>query len=153
MKRWYMAVAGGVLTAAVVSGAAYASRFGGACERRHGLVPSIVGRMVSHDQMKAIFQADKDNLRTLHSQVRAAREQLESDLIAGKNTSGDVQALETARNNMLAERVKLAQQVMASLTPEQRTKVAEFRTKSRTLHEQQRELWKQYDGSQNTVTE
>ena len=75
------------------------------------------------------------------------KEQLENDLVAGKDTTADVQALQTARNNMLAERVKLAQQVVALLSPAQRTQVSQFMTQWRSLKQQEFQLFKQYSGN------
>jgi Spy/CpxP family protein refolding chaperone len=142
MKRQLaLSVAGGVLAVALVSGAAYAHGFGGG---HHGLIPPIVGHLVSHDQMRAIFEADKGNLKTLHSAERSANEQLENDLIAGKDTTADLQAVQTAQNNLMAERVKLAQQILATLTPQQRTQVSNFMTQWRALKQQQWQLFQQY---------
>lgn len=144
MKRLFgWSVAGGLLAAALLSGAAYAYGFGGG-GHHHSLVPPIVGSMVSHDQLRSIFEADKTNLHNLHSQARAAREQLETDLVAGKDTAADIQALQTAQNNLLTERVKLAQQVLANLSPAQRTQVSQFMTQWRSLKQQEWQLFKQY---------
>ncbi len=144
MKRWLgLTVAGGLLSVALSSGAAYAHGFG----HDHGmLMPPIIGSMVSHDQIRAIFEADRTNLHNLHAQTMAAREQLENDLVAGNDTTADLQALETAQNNLMAEKVKLAQQILATLTPEQRTKVSQFMTQWRALKAQQRQLIQQYSG-------
>jgi Spy/CpxP family protein refolding chaperone len=142
--RYGLSVAGAMLAAALVSGAAYAHGFG---HGGHGmLVPPIVGHMVSHDQMKTIFEANKTDLMNLHSQVRAARTQLENDLVAGNNTASDLQALQTAENNLLVERVKLAQQILATLTPAQRTQVSQFMTQWQSLRAQERQLFQQYSG-------
>ncbi|HKN00445.1 MAG TPA: hypothetical protein VJX23_08000 [Candidatus Binataceae bacterium] len=144
MKRKYgLSVAGGILAAALISGVAYAHGFG---HDHENLVPPIVGHMVSHDQMRTIFEAEKGNLQNLHSQVRAARQQLETDLIAGNNTGSDLQALQAAQNGMLAEKVKIAQEVLASLSPAQRTQVSQFVTQWRSLQAQQMQLFKQYGG-------
>ena len=147
MKRIYrFGMAGGILAAALISGAAYAHGYAG-FGHHHGLVPPIVGSMVSHDQMRTIFQANKGDLQNLHSQMRTARQQLENDLIAGKDTSADVQALQTAQNNMLAARVKIAQQVVATLSPEQRTQASQFMTQWRSLHDQEHQLFQKYGGA------
>ena len=142
--RLGLSVAGGVLAGALVSGAAYAHGFGGG---HHGLIPPIVGYLVSHDQMRAIFEADKSNLRSLHSAARSANEQLENDLIAGKDTTADLQAVQTAQNNLMAEKVKLAQQVLATLTSQQRTQVSNFMTQWRALKQQEWQLFQQYGGT------
>ena len=143
-RRFGLSVAGGVLAVVLVSGAAYAHGFGGG---HHGLIPPIVGHLVSHDQMRAIFEADKSNLKTLHSAARTAHEQLENDLIAGKDTTADLQALQTAQNNLMAEKVKLAQQILATLTDKQRTQVANFMTQWRALKQQQWQLFQQFGGA------
>jgi Spy/CpxP family protein refolding chaperone len=143
-RRFALSVAGGLLAVALVSGAAYAHGFGGG---HHGLVPPIVGHLVSHDQMRAIFEADKANLKSLHSAARAAHEQLENDLIASKDTTADLQAVQTAQNNLMAEKVKLAQQILATLTPQQRTQVSNFMTQWRALKQQQWQLFQQYGGA------
>src|SRR5215469_15870873 len=143
-RRFGLSVASGVLAVALVSGAAYAHGFG---EGHHGLIPPIVGHLISHDQMRAIFEADKSNLKTLHSAARTAHEQLENDLIAGKDTTADLQALQTAQNNLMAEKVKLAQQILATLTDKQRTQVANFMTQWRALKQQQWQLFQQFGGA------
>jgi hypothetical protein len=143
-RRFALSVAGGVLTVALVSGAAYAHGFGG---DHHGLIPPIVGHLVSHDQMRAIFEADKVNLKALHSAARSANEQLENDLIAGKDTTADLQAAQAAQNALLAEKVKLAQQVLATLSSQQRTQVSNFMTQWRALKQQQWQLLQQYGGA------
>jgi len=143
-RRLGLSVAGGVLAVALVSGAAYAHGFGGG---HHGLIPPIVGYLVSHDQMRAIFEADQSNLKALHSAARSANEQLENDLIAGKDTTADLQAVQTAQNNLMAERVKLAQQVLATLTSQQRTQVSNFMTQWRALKQQEWQLFQQYGGT------
>ena len=144
MKRLFgLSICGALLAGVVAVGTAHAHGFGG---DHHNLVPPIVGHMVSHDQLHAIFAAEKGNLETLHSQMKTAREQLENDLVAGKDTTADVQTVQTAQNNMLAEKVKLAQQIMATLTPAQRTQVAQFMTQWRALKQQQWQLFQQYGG-------
>lgn len=142
--RFALGVAGGLFAIALVSGAAYAHGFGGG---HHGLIPPIVGHLVSHDQMHAIFEADKGNLKSLHSAARSANEQLENDLIAGKDTTADLQAVQTAQNNLMAEKVKLAQQILATLTPQQRTQVSNFMTQWRALKQQQWQLFQQFGGA------
>lgn len=145
MKRLFgLGICGALLAAVMATGTARAHGFGG---DHHNLVPPIVGHMVSHDQLRAIFQAEKGNLQTLHSQMKTAREQLENDLVAGKDTSADVQALQTAQNNMLTEKVKIAQQMLATLSPAQRTQVSQFMTQWRALKQQQWQLFQQYGGA------
>ena len=144
MKRLFgLSICTALLAVVVAAGTARAHGMGG----HHNLVPPIVGHMVSHDQLRSIFQSEKENMQTLHSQLRTAHEQLEDDLVGGKDTTADVQALQTAQNNMLAEKVKIAQQILASLTPAQRTQVAQFMTQWRSLKQQQWQLFQQYGGA------
>ncbi|HTW87504.1 MAG TPA: hypothetical protein VMD75_05820, partial [Candidatus Binataceae bacterium] len=98
-----------------------------------GLVPPVVWKMLSPQQIKSAISADRSNLKTLHQAVQTARQQLTSDLVAGKDTSGDVTALETAQNNMLAEKVKLAQSILANLSSSQRTQASQFVTQWQAL--------------------
>jgi len=144
MKRWFgLGIGGLMLATTIATGTAYAHGWGG---DHHSLVPPIVGSMVSHDQLRAIFQAEKGNLHNLHSQLRSAREQLENDLVAGKDTTADIQAVQTAQNNILAEKVKLAQQILATLTLAQRSQVSQFMSQWHTLKQQEMQLFQQYGG-------
>jgi hypothetical protein len=116
-----------------------------------GLMPPVVWKMLSPQQIKSAISADKTNLKDLHSAVRSARQQLTSDLVAGKDTTGDVKALETAQNNLLAEKVKLAQSILAKLSASQRTQAAQFVTQWQAMQAQQMQqrhaLFQQFNGS------
>jgi len=150
MKNFYGRIFAVVLaTAAAVSGIAYAEGFGAGHGHGHGsLVPWIVRRMVTREQMRSAVAAEKPTLKKMHSEVRRARERLTQDLVAGKDTTADVQALETAQNNLLAEKVKLAQNILKNLSADQRKQVTEFTTKLRSMrksqHEQMSKLMQQY---------
>jgi hypothetical protein len=113
----------------------------GSAEGHHGhgggLMPPLVWKMLPHQQVKAAILADKTNLENLHSAVQSARQQLTLDLVAGKDTSGDVTALETAQNNLLAEKVKLAQTILANLSAAQRTQASQFVTQWQAMQNQQ----------------
>lgn len=143
----------GLLGAALICGMAYAQGFGHHGGHQ-GLLPPMVGHLVSRQQIRSAIAAEKTNLKNLHAALKTAREQLEDDLIAGNTakTATDLQALETAHNNMLAEKVKIAQTIAASLSPEQRAKVAQFVTQWRSMKEQQmqqrKELFKQFGGAE-----
>jgi len=131
MKRWNsMGAVAGLVATTLFSGAAFAA---GTVSLRGSMVPRGVASVASPEKVQGIFDADQDNLRNLRSQARTARQQLEADMLAGKSTAGDLQALETAQNKILAERVKLAEQVVGSLTPEQRAQVAESTSHRRSL--------------------
>ena len=116
-----------------------------------GLMPPVVWKMLSHQQVKAAIAADKTNLQNLHSAVRSARKQLTLDLVAGKDTTGDITALETAQNRLLAEKVKLAQSILANLSAAQRTQASQFVTQWQAMEDQQTQqrhaLFQQFNGS------
>lgn len=119
-----------------------------------GLVPPVVWKMLSPQQIKSAISADKSNLKNLHQAVQSARQQLTLDLVAGKDTSGDVTALENAQNNVLAEKVKLAQSLLTNLSASQRTQASQFVTQWQALEAQQIQqrhaLFQQFSGSQNS---
>ncbi len=141
MKRVYgSGFAIGLLMAALISGMAYAEGFGHGPGRGHdALVPPIVRRMISPEQMHAAVAADKTNLKNLYSQVKTARQQLIQDLVAGKDATSDVQALSTAQNNLLAEKVKLAQTILGNLSAAQRAQVSQFMTQWSSMEQSQRQ--------------
>lgn len=119
-----------------------------------GLMPPVIWKMVSHQQVKSAMAAEKTNLKNLHSALSSARQQLTLDLVAGKDTTADVKALETAQNNMLAEKVKLAQTIMSNLTAAQRTQASQFVTQWQAMQEQQMQqrqaLFQQFNGAANS---
>jgi hypothetical protein len=139
MKRSYgSSFAIAFLIVAIVSGVAFSQGFGP--HRPHGgIVPMIVGRMVGRQKVHSVIAADKANLKNLHSQLRAAHLQLVKDLVAGNDTTSDVAALETARNNLLAEKVKLAKTILANLSKSQRAQVSHFLTEWNSMRESQRQ--------------
>ena len=104
---------------------------------RGGLMPPVVWKMLSRQQVKSAIEADKTNLQSLHSTLKSTRRQLTLDLIAGKDTTSDVQALKTAQNNMLAEKVKLAQTIMANLSASQRAQASQFVTQYQAMEDAQ----------------
>jgi Spy/CpxP family protein refolding chaperone len=114
------------------------------------LLPRIVGRILQpaqKQQIHSLLAADKSNLKNLRAQVHAAQEKLNDDLLAGNDISSDLQQLETAQNQLLAERVSLEQKIVANLSPTQRQQISQFRTQWRSLHEQQQQLLQQFGGS------
>jgi len=154
MKRIYgSSLVIGLVMAALASGIAYGQ--GPGHGHGHGsLVPWIVHRMITPEQMHSALAAEKTNLKTLYSQVHSARQQLSQDLVAGKDTTTDVANLETAQNNLLAEKVKLAQNILSNLTAAQRTQVAQFMTQlsamKQSQHQQMAQLLQQFGASQSS---
>ncbi len=156
MKRVYgLSVVVGLLITAIATALAYGQGFGPGSGPRHGsLVPWVVGRMIPRDQMRSIVEADKTNLKNLHSQVHTARQQLIQDLVAGKDIASDMQTLESAQNSLLAEKVKLAQNILGKLSPSQRGQVSQFLTQWNSMeesHRQQRmQLLQQFGSEEET---
>lgn len=154
MKRIYgSSLMVGMVMAAMVSGIAYAN--GPTRGHGHGsLVPWVVKKMVTPQKIHSAVAGEKANLKSLYSQVHSATQQLSQDLVAGKDTTADVQALETAQNNLLAEKVKIAQNILSNLSAAQRTQVAQFMTKLSALkqsqHKQMAQLMQHFGGSQSS---
>jgi len=151
MKRLFgSAMVIGLLIAACICGTAYAKGPG----HRGGhdsLVPPMVRHMVSKSQIHSVIASEKGNLHSAFAAVKAAKKQLEDDLIAGKDTAGDVSALQAAHNSLLSEKVTIAQKILANLSSAQRTQVANFVSQYRSLNEQQRQqrmsLFQQFGGA------
>jgi hypothetical protein len=152
IKRVFGAsVVAGLALTALVSGMAYGA---GGMSHGHGhgsLVPWIVHRMITPAQMQAAVSGEKSNLKTLGAAVFTARQQLTQDLVAGKDTTTDVTNLETAQSNLLAEKVKIAQNILANLSATQRTQVSQFLTQWSSLkqsqHQQTVQLLQQFGGT------
>ncbi len=150
MKKGLGLVAFGLMAILVTSGMGLAEGHHG----HGGLMPPIVWKMLSHDQIKSAIAGDKTNLKNLHTAVRSARKQLTLDLVSGKDSSvigTDQAALETAQNNLLAEKVKLAQTILANLSASQRSQVSQFVTQYQAMQEQQMQqrhaLFQKFGGS------
>lgn len=157
MKRIYASgLVMGLAVVAIVSGIAYGDGMGHG--HGHGsLVPWIVHRMVTRDQMHAAISSEKSNLKSLYSAVHTARQQLTQDLVAGKDTTADVTNLETAQNNLLAEKVKIAQNILSNLTSAQRTQVSQFMTQfsamKQSQHQQMAQLMQQFGAGSSQAGE
>jgi|HubBroStandDraft_1064217.scaffolds.fasta_scaffold441851_1 hypothetical protein len=141
----------GLATAGLATaGVAYGEGFGHGHGHDRGLVPMIVHQYVTHDQMKAAYEANGAALKSDFSAVKAARQQLETDLIAGNSSAvqTDVQTLQTAQNNLLQEKVTIAEAILANLSSSQRTQVGNFVTAYRSMEQQnaasRKALFQQY---------
>ncbi len=140
MRKIYgQLIVAALLVTVALPGMAYSRGFGAGQGPGHGSpLPWVVVRMVGRDKARSVIAADKANLQQLHSQVRAARQQLTRDLVAGKDTTNDIAALETARNNLLAERVKLAQTILSNLSTDQRAQLSQFLATWTAMQQSQR---------------
>jgi Spy/CpxP family protein refolding chaperone len=93
-------------------------------------------------QIKAIVDAHRPELRELHSQLRAAHQTLNDLLLTGGDPSASLQKIAEARAQLLATTVKMRQDVLALLTPDQRAKVVQLKDQLRALKEERRNLLK-----------
>ena len=141
----------GLATAGMATaGMAYADGFGHGGHGHGNLVPMIVRHYVSHDQIQAAVAPNAATLKSDYSAVKSARETLENDLIANNSSAiqNDIQSLETAQNNLLQEKVTVAEAILANLSSSQRTQVGNFVTAYRSLEQQNRQsrqaLFQQY---------
>ena len=128
----------GMMLAVLGNKAVYAQSYG------HGnhsgnLLPTMerVLQPTQKQQIRSLMQANQDKLKNLYAQVQAARQKLSNDLLAGNDTARDLQQLETTQNQLLAERVSLTQKIVSNLSPTQRQQLAQYKTQSQSLHNQQ----------------
>jgi hypothetical protein len=137
---------GGLATA----GIAYASGGFGHGHGHGSFLPPIIHQYVTHEQIQAAISPNAATLKSDYGAVKTARQQLESDLIAGNSSAvqTDIQALEAAQNNLLQEKVTVAQAILANLSSTQRTQVESFVTAYRAMEEQNQQnrqaLFQQY---------
>jgi len=145
------------LAITALAGTASANGFGHG--RGHGgLVPMIVRQYLTPQQIQAALASSKGDMHSLHSAERTARQTLEDDLIAGNSGAiqTDIQALETAQNNLLQEKVTVGQALLANLSATQRTQVSQFVTAYRAMEQQNAEnrkaLFQKYGIGWNAAT-
>jgi Spy/CpxP family protein refolding chaperone len=91
-------------------------------------------------QIKAIVETHRPTLRNLHAQLRTAHQTLSDTLVAAGDTSPTVQQISQIRGQLLAETVKIRQETLAVLTPDQRAKVAQLKDQLRMLEEERHNL-------------
>jgi len=148
-KGYHFGFGIGLALALLVTGVAYGHEHGG--HGHGGLLPPQIGAIMQPEQrqkLHALMATKGAALMGLHQQVHAAREKLVDDLIVGNDTTADQAALQQLHSQMLAEKVKLAQQQVATLTPEQRSQAAKFLSQLRALHEQEHQLMDQFKAGQ-----
>ena len=91
-------------------------------------------------QMKAIAAAHRPTLRKLHGQLRAAHQTLSDALLATGDPTASVQRISQIRGELLAETVKMRQEMLGLLDPDQRAKAAELQEQLRALRAERRDL-------------
>jgi Spy/CpxP family protein refolding chaperone len=91
-------------------------------------------------QMKAIVAAHRPTLRNLHSQLRAANQTLSDALLTASDTTSAVQQINQLRSQLLAETVRMRQEVLGVLSPDQLAKAAQLQEQLRALRAERRNL-------------
>jgi hypothetical protein len=91
-------------------------------------------------QIKAIVAAHRPTLRTLHSQLRTANQALSDAMLATGDPTPIVQQITQLRGQLLAEAVKMRQEVLGVLTPDQLVKAAQLTDQLRALQAQRHTL-------------
>jgi Spy/CpxP family protein refolding chaperone len=91
-------------------------------------------------EIKAIVAAHRSTLRNLHGQLRTAQQTLSDTLLTAGDTTAAVQQITQIRGQLLAETVKMRQEMLAVLTPDQLAKVAQLKDQLHALHEQRHNL-------------
>jgi Spy/CpxP family protein refolding chaperone len=91
-------------------------------------------------QIKAIAAAHRPTLRNLHGQLRAAHQTLSDALLATGDPTASVQQISQLRGELLAETVKMRQEMLGVLAPDQRAKAAELQEQLRALRAERHNL-------------
>jgi Spy/CpxP family protein refolding chaperone len=86
------------------------------------------------DQVKAIFEKEGPVLKAQHTTLKMARVALEQALLSGGDVDGATRDLEKAHKEHFEERVKIAKQIVALLTPQQRSSATELLSKVVNAH-------------------
>ncbi len=101
-------------------------------------------------QVQAIMDGDRQNLRTLLTQLQAANDQLASKLFAPGNVQAadlapQIQTVNQLRQQLMEHGIKTALAVRAVLTPEQLTKAAQLKERLQKVHAEMRSLFEGED--------
>ena len=91
-------------------------------------------------QIQAIVAAHRPTLRNLHSQLRAANQTLSDALLTASDTTSAVQQINQLRSQLLAETVRMRQEVLGVLSPDQLAKAAQLQEQLRALRAERRNL-------------
>lgn len=82
-------------------------------------------------QVKQIMETSRENMKTVHDQMKANRQQLEASSENGNFNQAQVQALAAQQGNlhaqMIVEKERVKSQIYQILTPEQKAKAAEMK--------------------------
>jgi hypothetical protein len=91
-------------------------------------------------QIKAIAAEHRPALRSLYGQLRAANQTLSDALFTTGDPTATVQQITQIRGQLLAETVKMRQEMLGVLTPEQLAKVAQLQDQLRALRAERHNL-------------
>src|SRR5262245_26970893 len=91
-------------------------------------------------QIRAIVAAHRPTLRSLHSQLRAANQQLSDVLFAAGDPTSTAEQITKIRGELLMETVKMRQAMLGVLTAEQLGKVTHLQDQLRALQAERHNL-------------
>ncbi len=96
-------------------------------------------------QVQAIMDGDRQNLRSLLTQLQTANDQLASKLFAPGNLqpadlAPQIQTVNQLRQQLMEHGLKTALAIRAVLTPEQLTKAAQLKDRLQKVHAEMRSL-------------
>jgi Spy/CpxP family protein refolding chaperone len=91
-------------------------------------------------QIKAIVAAHRPTLRNLRGQLRAANQTLSDALLTTGEPTPTVQQITQIRGQLLVETVKMRQEMLGVLTPDQLAKVAQLQDQLRALRAERHNL-------------
>jgi Spy/CpxP family protein refolding chaperone len=91
-------------------------------------------------QIKAVVAAHRPTLRNLHGQLRVANQTLSDALLTTGDPTPTVQQITQIRGQLLAETVKMRQEMLGFLTPDQLAKAAQLQDQLRALRAERHNL-------------
>ncbi len=104
-------------------------------------------------QVKEIFEKERPVLEAQRRSLRIARIALAQALLSGGDIQGPAQEVERAHQDLFRERIKVAQQVIALLTPAQRSAASDLLTKIISAHRQLESAFEQARKQAQTTTQ
>jgi len=91
-------------------------------------------------QIKAVVAAHRPTLRNLYGQLRVANQTLSDALLTTGDPTPTVQQITQIRGQLLAETVKMRQEMLGVLTPDQLAKAAQLQDQLRALRAERHNL-------------
>ncbi len=117
----------------------------GGCGRGFGQMAAIKAVLTADqkNQIRQIIEGEKPTIKNLHLQQKTARDALFSKLLSSDKTvdvSAEVTQLKQAQAAQIDEKIKIAQQARALLSPDQLTKAGQIWANLESLHKQEHDL-------------